>query len=156
MLFGSIRNLVDRELKLFPRLGEFRTVLKLARTEPFESLRVRDFPRFDGRLSFSQYVTKDERNERFETHRINWDLHMVMEGEERFAVSPVESLGAPLTPYDEAGDIEYYSGDAVDSVLLRRGYFILIAPWDAHKPGLTPSDKAPCRISKLVLKLPWG
>lgn len=103
------------------------------------------------RALVQRYDTKAPAAGRWEAHRRHIDLQMVVTGEERIGVAPLETLVAE--PYDEQKDLLWLSGHG-DVVTLRPGDFVLLWPEDAHMPGL--HSAAPASVLKVVYKIAVG
>lgn len=103
------------------------------------------------RALVQRYDTKPPAAGRWEAHRRHIDLQMVVSGEERIGVAPLETLAAE--PYDEHKDLLWLSGSG-DVVTMRPGDFVLLWPEDAHMPGL--HSAAPASVLKVVYKIAVG
>jgi biofilm protein TabA len=100
--------------------------------------------------SFSSYATEDPDGKQFEAHRRYIDIQVVLQGMETLYWAPL----APLQPqgeYSEAKDIAFYSGPAGLAVPLESGWFTILFPQDAHKPGCLRGSSA--HVRKLVIKV---
>lgn len=150
MIYDSIDHFIDELPDYMPRLAEAAGFLEAARTMGFEELKAADFAPLD--LRFGEYETQSAESIPFEAHRKFWDLQLLIEGEELFAYAPLEDVRETV-PYNKEEDIAYYEG-AGEEIKLRRGNAVLLAPWDAHRPGAS-CGKTPSHIKKIVIKLPW-
>lgn len=100
------------------------------------------------RLLVQRYQTKPLDEGRWEAHRRHIDLQLVIAGEERIGVAPLETLAAE--PYDDARDLLWLSGTG-DMVTMRPGDFVLLWPEDAHMPGVRVDG--PVAVTKAVYKI---
>ena len=133
-----------------PQLNELADFLRAAREKSFEELRAMDFSPLD--IRFGEYDTQPKEAVPIEAHRKYWDLQLVTEGEEYLGCAPLEAM-RETTPYDTKEDIAFYSGEGT-AIKLTPGRAVLLAPWDAHQPGVQCGG-APAHIKKIVVKLSW-
>ena len=98
------------------------------------------------------YETEPEARRRFETHRKNVDVQLLLEGEERIYWANRESLGV-IEEYDEEKDLVFHTGDAEAAVDMKPGMVAVFFPTDAHKPNCS-RDEEPVRVRKVVVKVP--
>ncbi len=103
------------------------------------------------RALVQRYQTKPLAAGRWEAHRQHIDLQMVVEGEERLGVAPIQAM-AP-EPYDAEKDLLWLTGTG-DLVTMRPGDFVLLWPEDAHMPGL--QCEAAANVLKVVYKIAVG
>lgn len=104
------------------------------------------------RVSVQEYTTVPLDSILYETHDKYFDLQYMVHGEEFVGVVPREGLVNKI-PYDSKEDIEFYENPKVDGgVVLRDGYYVVLAPEDAHKPRAI-AQKAQA-VKKLVIKIP--
>ena len=150
MIYDSVDRFITELPKYMPCAGQLVKFLSSAGEKSFEELREMDFAPLD--LRFGEYETKPRAEVPFEAHRRYWDLQLVVEGEELLGYAPLAEL-RETTPYDEKEDIAFYGGEGQE-LKLARGTAVLLAPWDGHRPGVKAGER-PCRIKKIVGKLPW-
>jgi biofilm protein TabA len=100
--------------------------------------------------SFSSYETKDPDENRFEAHRRSIDIQVVLGGSETLYWAPLASLQLK-GEYSEAKDVAFYEGSAGLAVPLEPGWFTVLFPHDAHKPGCLRGG--PSQVRKLVIKV---
>ncbi|MEG1824268.1 MAG: YhcH/YjgK/YiaL family protein [Cloacibacillus sp.] len=150
MIYDTIDNFINEIPNFMPCAAQFTDFLKAARELDFEALEALEFAPLD--LRFGRYETQPEGAVPFETHKKYWDLQLLFAGEELIGYAPAEAL--TLTrPYDEAEDITFYEGRG-QNLKLSPGMAVLLAPWDAHRPGVQ-TENGPCSVKKIVIKLPW-
>jgi YhcH/YjgK/YiaL family protein len=99
------------------------------------------------------YETAPDQSKKWETHRRNLDLQVVLEGSELVGWAPVAGLSSRV-PYDETKDAEFYHPPAVPGARfqLARGLFAIFFPDDAHQPGV--QEALPAKVRKVVFKIP--
>lgn len=108
---------------------------------------------FDGvYANVEEYVSKTESV--FETHRKYIDIQCVVLGREYIYVTDISKVSEPLTAFDERKDIQFFkSADRYDKVLADKDNFVVLFPSDAHQPCMA-FDGKPCKIRKVVVKVP--
>lgn len=72
----------------------------------------------------------------FEWHERFADIHVCLEGEERFGWQEGKANLLPERPFDPQKDVGTFRGSAEFTVPLRRGYFALVMPGELHAPAL--------------------
>jgi biofilm protein TabA len=100
--------------------------------------------------SLSSYATGDPAAKGFEAHRRYIDIQVVLQGQETLYWAPLASL-EPRGEYSETKDIAFYAGQAGVAVPLEPGWFTVLFPQDAHKPGCLQGSSA--QVRKLVIKV---
>ena len=84
---------------------------------------------------------------KLEAHREYYDVQFVVRGEELLQYAPCDGL-ATVQAYDEHDDFCLLkTPEPVSSIALHAGELAIFAPEDAHKPGCTLSEPAPCARS---------
>jgi biofilm protein TabA len=99
---------------------------------------------------FSTYQTEDAEKKPFEAHRRFIDIQVVLRGRETLYWTPLPSL-EPRGEYSEADDIAFFTGPGGIAVPLEPGWFTVLFPQDAHKPGCLRGG--PSQVRKLVIKV---
>jgi len=139
--------------------GRYRGITPLLDRGLEEMERLAESPLADGRhelggqkLSaiFSSYQTEDPEEKHFEAHRRFIDIQVVLQGRESLYWAPLLSL-EPRGEYSEAEDIAFFTGPAGIAVPLEPGWFTVLFPQDAHKPGCLRGN--PAQVRKLVIKV---
>ena len=103
--------------------------------------------------SLSSYTTGDPAGKPFEAHRRYVDIQVVLAGRESLYWAPLATL-EPRGEYSATDDIAYYAGQAGLAVPLGPGWFAVLFPQDAHKPGCVPSPAGgEGTVRKLVIKV---
>lgn len=95
-----------------------------------------------------QYESKPKDKGRWEAHRRYMDIQYIWEGEELFGYAYLDDLNT--LSYDENKDIITLEGKG-DFLTLHSGSFVIVAPQDAHMPGIAIS--APKLVKKVVAKV---
>lgn len=148
MIYDSTESFKYRLPSVIPGLARLKPLLDALGHMSFEELKAADFAPLD--LRFGEYETREQNEVPFEAHRKLWDLQIVVEGEELIGWAPLADVRETV-PYNEADDIAFYSGSG-QNLLLRAETAILLAPWDAHRPGVT-AGSTPSGIKKIVVKM---
>lgn len=97
------------------------------------------------------YDSSADESRPFEAHREYIDVQVVLSGEERLEIAPVEQLET-TKPYDAASDVEFFQpvGES-SSLIMRPGIFAVLYPHEGHRPGCQLEKIQPIR--KLVVKV---
>ena len=139
--------------------GRYRGISPLLDRGLEEMLRLAERPSSDGRHElagpelaavFSSYETADPHERPLEAHRRFIDIQVVLQGRESLYWAPLPSL-EPQGDYSEAEDVAFFSGPAGIAVALEPGWFTVLFPPDAHKPGCLRGGIS--RVRKLVIKV---
>lgn len=100
-----------------------------------------------------EYTSKKVEEGKFETHDRFFDIQYVVSGREKFGLADRKNL-AESAPYNPEKDITFYKEpEASGCLLLCAGDLVVVAPEDAHKPGLAVDGKQG-PVKKLVIKIP--
>jgi len=98
------------------------------------------------------YETKERDLCDFEAHKKYIDIHYIVDGSERIAVSSASELSV-AREYDDEGDYILYKTPMESStLLLTQGDIAIFFPDDAHMTAIEVKGKA--RMTKTVIKLP--
>ena len=103
--------------------------------------------------SASTYTTQPKDAKPFEAHDRYIDIQYLFQGEECLFWAPRSSLTATKS-YSETDDVALFSGDQETGVVLVPGVFVVLFPWDGHKPGC--ALRSPQQVRKLVIKARVG
>ena len=95
-----------------------------------------------------EYDAKPKAEGFWEAHRKYLDVQYVAAGVEHMGYEAAAPLQAG--PYEEDKDFIKLEGDG-EFFLLREGYFCILAPQDAHMPGMAVGQSAP--VKKVVVKV---
>ena len=98
-----------------------------------------------------EYITKPEKECRFESHRKYFDIQYMADGEEYFGYIPVKELKKD-TGYDAERDLEFYlAPETSGRIHLKKGDFAVVSPEDGHQPRCI--GRKQCRVKKVVVKV---
>ena len=98
--------------------------------------------------SVSMGKGKGESGARLETHNKYIDIQFTVSGTDRIGWAP-RSTCAPFSEgYDAARDLEFYSNQPESWSAVRKGYFAIFFPEDAHAPLATDDH-----VHKVVMKI---
>lgn len=149
MIIDSVCHLDD--YKNFPRL--YRALQRLQKISA-ENLPEKGEILEEGKLFFTPVTlrSKPESDCTFEAHRRYIDLHYIISGRERIALSDKSALTVKET-YSEEKDIEFLQGDSYTHCVLSAGQFLLCYPHDAHKVAIMVDE--PEDIQKIVFKIAY-
>ncbi len=114
----------------------------------------------------SEYTTKPENENGFESHRKNIDIQYLLRGTEKIACLPVDEL-QETKPYNPTTDAAFYAAPRYlspvncqlstvnchlpSALFLGNGYFSIFFPQDAHMPCLCMDT--PTKVKKVVIKV---
>lgn len=97
------------------------------------------------------YTTKSDKENKWEAHQKYIDIQYIARGEEIIYWTPVKELTMNEDCLSEK-DVAFYDETHHCSGLnLKEGYFSILFPEDAHKPGCIYSK--PMEIKKVVVKV---
>lgn len=109
----------------------------------------------DGERVFAMvqsYRTKPQTDDNhFEAHRKYMDLQYIVRGVEKIRWAKLDRVTLVEEQYSSGGDIAFYDGNAMLDFTLTAGSFLLLAPQDAHMPGL--SAEKDVNVRKIVFKI---
>lgn len=102
---------------------------------------------------YQRYKTRKSKLVSFESHRQNYDIQFMVNGEEIIETTSSIKLNEKHN-YNSYNDITFYEDpDFVTSnLVLKNGDFLIVGPNDAHKPGII--DKQSDVVQKIVIKVP--
>ncbi len=147
MIFDSIVN-----AEQYYGLGEkFKKAFEFLKNSDLENLPLEKIE-IEGDDIFAipqKYITKDETEGKWESHRKYIDVQYIISGSENIGFV-LEDYLDELEYYDEEKDVELFTGEG-DYVQLNDGEFAVFFPDDAHKPGLKVSEKE--EVRKIVIKI---
>ncbi len=98
------------------------------------------------------YRTAPASEKKWETHRNNVDLQVVLSGSELIGWSPASELKT-LVSYNPEKDAEFYEPPVYSATRFRLypGLFSIFFPGDGHQPGVM--EKQSAEVRKVVFKL---
>ena len=95
-----------------------------------------------------EYDSKPKAEGFWEAHRKYLDVQYVAAGAEHMGYAPATTLLAGA--YEEENDFVKLEGEG-EFFLLREGFFCILAPQDAHMPGMAIDQPEP--VKKVVVKV---
>ena len=99
----------------------------------------------------AEYITKEEHEIPFETHRKYVDVQYLISGIEQMSITHESNKTAVLTPYDEAIDKEFLEvGESSHYVATPESFFIFFPP-DLHRTDIKLYENSP--VKKIVVKV---
>lgn len=98
----------------------------------------------------NEYETKDAGDCFWEAHRVNLDLHYILEGTERIGYCAIEHL-AVRDEYSIEKDAVFFTGPVESAVTAGPGTLVVCYPQDGHMTGIEAGRKQAVR--KVVLKI---
>lgn len=107
------------------------------------------------RAIVSEYCTKKENENGYETHKCHIDIQYVIKGEETVRYLPSEKLRI-VKPYCNDSDIAFYEpieryAEQYIDMMIGNGYFSIFFPHDGHMPQLCKNE--PKSVKKIVVKV---
>lgn len=101
-------------------------------------------------VNVDEYVTRNEEDVLFEAHKKYADIQVLVAGEEKIGILPLEKTTVTI-PYDEEKDIMFLTADGKNYRIAKPGKFFLLFPEDAHRPTVKSSENSP--VKKIVVKV---
>lgn len=146
MIFDKIEN-----IKNYPQIASYISdfILKLDENEPLGRVYLSEDKTVWANTN--EYTTKPLADCKFEAHKKYIDIQLLLTGEEKIETAFTDELDI-TEPYDENRDVMFLA-DTENKVILplKKGYFALFNPSDAHKPQIAFST--PKNVKKVVIKI---
>ena len=101
-------------------------------------------------VNVDEYITRNEEDVLFEAHKKYADIQVLVSGEEKIGVLPLDATTVTI-PYDEEKDIMFLTAESENYRLAVPGRFFLFFQQDAHRPKLKSAENIPVR--KVVVKV---
>lgn len=101
-------------------------------------------------VNVDEYVTRNEEDVLFEAHKKYADIQVLISGEEKIGVLPLDETTVNI-PYDEEKDIMFLTAEDENYRSAEPGKFFLFFPEDAHRPTVKAAENIPVR--KVVVKV---
>ncbi|MFI3175208.1 MAG: YhcH/YjgK/YiaL family protein, partial [Bacillota bacterium] len=96
-------------------------------------------------------TTKPEAERDYEAHRNYIDVHYIIDGCEKIALTDIANLTTKI-PYAAENDVEFFENAPMEATfILQKGHFLLCHPHEAHKVGIM--NDAPCDVKKAVCQM---
>ncbi len=83
-----------------------------------------------------------------EIHEKYIDIQVVLGGEDEMGWKPKASCENPSGAYDQKSDIQFFSDDPDVWLSIKRGFFVIFFPEDAHMPMISSGQ-----LHKVVVKI---
>lgn len=147
MLFDTLDNL-ELYVPVLPKLKKVIEIMD--RSLPYDAepgSYSTDDP--DVRYVVSAYMTSFE-PKKFESHRKETDVQIVLEGQELMALTWRE-LADQASPYDPDNDCVFLDGEPTVVIQATQGRFVVFLPGEPHKPGVALGE--PSAVKKVVFKI---
>lgn len=152
MIFGHKADIA----KLTPYVNE-----KLSKA--FEYLAATDFSKVpDGRYELDgdkmyanveTYTTAEHSSKKPEAHNKYIDVQYLGSGTEKIYFAPRTDNVKISEDYAEKRDLLFFENiEEKDAVVLNAGDFVVLFPWELHRPGCN-ADKTPSEVQKIVVKI---
>jgi YhcH/YjgK/YiaL family protein len=101
-------------------------------------------------VNVDEYVTRNEEDVLFEAHKKYADIQVLISGEEKIGVLPLDATTVSI-PYDEEKDIMFLTAEDENYRSAVPGKFFLFFPEDAHRPTVKSAENSP--VKKIVVKV---
>lgn len=88
----------------------------------------------------------------WEGHRKYIDIHFMISGAEKIAVSPLATMHVKQD-YNAQTDFIEFTGDVQQQIHLQEGMFLIAFPEDIHKTALQVTDGSACAVKKGIMKV---
>ncbi len=101
-------------------------------------------------FNVQNYITKNQEECFFETHKDYLDIQLVMFGEEKIGVTEIEKLKLDKE-YDKERDLETQKGEPEIVFEMNENNFLILFPGEPHMPGIKNNENI--EIKKIVYKI---
>ena len=101
-------------------------------------------------FNVQNYITKNQEECFFETHKEYLDIQLVMFGEEKIGVTEIEKLKLDKE-YDKERDLETQKGEPEIVFEMNENNFLILFPGEPHMPGIKNNENI--EIKKIVYKI---
>lgn len=98
-----------------------------------------------------EYVTKEPKLCRFESHERYIDIQFIVSGTEKMSWLPIDKLTLAENDLAKTDKALYKDSSAGNNFIVKEGQFVIFYPEDGHKACITADE--PCLVKKLVLKV---
>ena len=148
MIADSMENL-DVYRGLSPRLDKAFDFMKETIIKGREDGRI-DIDGDDVYALIQSYETAGPEEKPYEAHIKYIDIQYIVAGREYLYWAPISRLSTVME-YDETKDASYVDGDGGIPLGLSDGFFTVLFPQDAHKPGRVWDNAE--MVKKVVIKI---
>jgi len=98
-----------------------------------------------------KYLTKESKDNKWETHRKYIDVQFILRGEETIGYAPIKELTL-VEDFNGENDIAFYNGpENYTNIVLSQGMFAIFYPQEGHLPCCI--SKTSSSITKIVFKI---
>lgn len=146
MIYDTLDH-IEQYKALHPGLYRALTILRSTDFSKMEDGRV-EVDGADLYYMLQSYESKAESN-KVEAHKAYADIQMVLTGQEKMGIAPLEAMERETEAHPER-DCWFYQGP-VQYLAMYPGTFAVLFPGDAHAPGLALDT--PCPVRKCVFKV---
>ena len=103
--------------------------------------------------NIEEYETKPIEKCQLEAHKKYIDIQMLLDGKEELDYTSIDGLEISKA-YNPTKDVMFFKTPErrLNSVILEKGYFALLYPYEAHQPQMNYADKTAC-VKKVVVKI---
>jgi len=152
MMIGNLLN-IKNEIGLYP--SGLQAGLKFLLETDLSSLPIGDHE-IQGKQIYamvSQYETQPKEQRRSESHIKYVDIQYIYSGAEMIGTAPMAGAGEVDGEYQSEKDIMFYKNVATETqVVLTQGMFVVLFPWDIHRPNCNVGAQ-PNNIRKILIKI---
>ncbi|MGI5173147.1 YhcH/YjgK/YiaL family protein [Treponema sp. OMZ 840] len=147
MIFDTLENLP----KYIPFVDGLEKVLYCLQNDNLAEKAPGSYTTDDKRVRYNigEYDTSAE-GKRFEKHRLDTDVQVVLKGKEKMDFTFNPSCGA-YGDYDEQKDVELADGKSLLSLEASTKDFVIFFPGEPHKPGLPAGSSE--KVKKVIFKI---
>ena len=98
-----------------------------------------------------KYESKEFDLTKFENHKVNIDIHYIIDGEEKIGITNISKV-TPNMDYDLENDYQLFNGQVDEECVLSKGEFLVLFSNETHvTAGIVNEINA---INKIVFKVP--
>ncbi|MDB4583478.1 YhcH/YjgK/YiaL family protein [Draconibacterium sp.] len=101
-------------------------------------------------INLDEYISRDKKDTRYESHKKYIDIQYVVEGEELMGITTLDKVQV-TDPYDEEKDVGFFEYEGGNYVKTTPDNFVIFFPEDVHRPMMKVNENAPVR--KIVVKI---
>lgn len=150
MIADKLSN-ISQYKKLLPQLFEVEKFIHTHRNE--EDMQNRKYLIDEDNVFalVQEYVTRESKEIKWETHRNYIDVQFILKGKEAIGYVPIEELTLNEGFFGQ-NDIAFYSGpESYTNITLSEGMFAIFFPGEGHLPCCI--NEAATNVKKIVFKI---
>lgn len=104
-------------------------------------------------VNINEYFTKPVSDCKLEAHKKYIDIQLLLEGKEELHYTFTDGLTIGEN-YDENRDVMFFKNPdfPLNKIILEKGVFVLLYPYEAHKPQINYGNKL-AKVKKVVVKM---